>query len=41
MIRFRDETAKRLGLDLLVHINPDGSRRASARSRMARPCTPT
>lgn len=24
MIRFRDETAKRLGLDLLVHINPDG-----------------
>src|SRR5262245_23879719 len=24
MIAFRDETAKRLGLDLLVHINPDG-----------------
>ena len=24
MIRFRDETAKRLGLDLIVHINPDG-----------------
>jgi len=24
MIAFRDETAKRLGLDLLVHINPEG-----------------
>src|SRR5213593_2093866 len=24
MIAFRDETAKRLGLDLLVYINPDG-----------------
>jgi sulfate adenylyltransferase subunit 2 len=24
MIRFRDETAKRLGLDLIVHINQDG-----------------
>jgi sulfate adenylyltransferase subunit 2 len=24
MISFRDQTAKRLGLDLLVHINPDG-----------------
>jgi sulfate adenylyltransferase subunit 2 len=24
MIRFRDETAKRLGLDLLVHVNPEG-----------------
>jgi sulfate adenylyltransferase subunit 2 len=24
MISFRDETAKRLGLDLLVHINPEG-----------------
>jgi len=24
MIRFRDETAKRLGLDLIVHINADG-----------------
>ena len=24
MIRFRDETARRLGLDLLVHINEDG-----------------
>ncbi|MEM9633478.1 MAG: sulfate adenylyltransferase subunit CysD [Pseudomonadota bacterium] len=24
MIRFRDETAKRLGLDLLVHTNPEG-----------------
>src|SRR5271165_5334851 len=24
MIAFRDETARQLGLDLLVHINPDG-----------------
>lgn len=24
MIEFRDQTAKRLGLDLLVHMNPDG-----------------
>lgn len=24
MIEFRDQTARRLGLDLLVHINPDG-----------------
>jgi sulfate adenylyltransferase subunit 2 len=27
MIRFRDETAKRLGLDLLVHVNEEGVRR--------------
>jgi sulfate adenylyltransferase subunit 2 len=27
MIRFRDETAKRLGLDLIVHVNEDGVRR--------------
>jgi sulfate adenylyltransferase subunit 2 len=27
MIKFRDETAKRLGLDLLVHINQEGVRR--------------
>ena len=27
MIRFRDETAKRLGLDLLVHINQEGVER--------------
>ncbi|WP_237151512.1 sulfate adenylyltransferase subunit CysD [Oryzibacter oryziterrae] len=26
MISFRDETAKRLGLDLIVHTNPDGKR---------------
>ena len=26
MIAFRDETARRLGLDLIVHINPDGLR---------------
>jgi sulfate adenylyltransferase subunit 2 len=27
MIQFRDETAKRLGLDLIVHINQDGLKR--------------
>jgi sulfate adenylyltransferase subunit 2 len=27
MIKFRDETAKRLGLELIVHINEDGVRR--------------
>jgi sulfate adenylyltransferase subunit 2 len=27
MIAFRDETAKRLGLDLLIHVNEDGVRR--------------
>jgi sulfate adenylyltransferase subunit 2 len=27
MIKFRDETAKRLGLDLIVHINEDGVKR--------------
>jgi sulfate adenylyltransferase subunit 2 len=27
MIRFRDETAKRLGLDLLVHVNEEGVKR--------------
>jgi sulfate adenylyltransferase subunit 2 len=27
MIRFRDETVKRLGLDLIVHINDDGVKR--------------
>jgi len=27
MIQFRDETAKRLGLDLLVHVNEDGVKR--------------
>ena len=27
MIQFRDETAKRLGLDLIVHVNQDGIRR--------------
>jgi sulfate adenylyltransferase subunit 2 len=27
MIRFRDETAKRLGLDLIVHVNQEGLRR--------------
>ena len=42
MIAFRDTMAAKLGLELLVHINPDGARaRASTRSRTARPCTPT
>jgi sulfate adenylyltransferase subunit 2 len=27
MIKFRDETAKRLGLDLIVHVNEDGVKR--------------
>jgi sulfate adenylyltransferase subunit 2 len=27
MIQFRDETAKRLGLDLIVHVNEDGMKR--------------
>src|SRR5882757_3958987 len=27
MIQFRDETAKRLGLDLIVHVNQDGVKR--------------
>ena len=27
MIAFRDETARRLGLDLIVHINQDGVKR--------------
>src|ERR1700683_4589149 len=27
MIRFRDETAKRLGLDLIVHVNDEGVKR--------------
>jgi sulfate adenylyltransferase subunit 2 len=27
MIKFRDETAKRLGLELIVHINEDGVKR--------------
>ena len=27
MIQFRDETARRLGLDLIVHINEDGIKR--------------
>ena len=27
MIKFRDETAKRLGMDLIVHINEDGVKR--------------
>ncbi len=31
MIAFRDKRAKELGLDLLVHTNPDGSPAASGR----------
>ena len=41
MIAFRDATAARLGLDLIVHINQEGWRAASARSPPARRCTPT
>ena len=40
MIPFRDETAKRLGLKLLVHINEEGVSAASIRSTPARRCTP-
>ena len=35
MIAFRDAKASELGFDLLVHINPEGMRRVSSRSRMA------
>ena len=38
MIAFRDETARRLGLDLLVYINQDGVIAASIRSPRARRC---
>ena len=41
MIDFRDQTAQKLGLDLIVHINPDGRRaRTSIPSTTARPSTP-
>ena len=37
MIAFRDRMARELGLDLLVHTNPDGAgARASTRSTTAR-----
>ena len=35
MIKFRDETCAKLGLDLIVHINEDGVRQASAHLLMA------
>ena len=41
MIAFRDETREGARLELIVHINPDGVERASARSSTARRCTPT
>ena len=34
MIAFRDETARRLGLDLIVHINQDGVRRGDFADRL-------
>ena len=41
MIQFRDETAKRLGLDLIVHVNEDGVKRGINPVRLpARRCTP-
>ena len=42
MIEFRDETARRLGLELIVHINQDGvdANRALARSLPDPPGTP-
>ena len=41
MITFRDQIAKDLGLDLIVHINQDGVRDGWVRSRMALLCTQT
>ena len=34
MIAFRDETARRLGLDLIVHINQDGVKRGDFADRL-------
>ena len=34
MIAFRDETARRLGLDLIVHINQDGLKRGHFAGRL-------
>ena len=31
MIEFRDETAKRLGIDLLIHVNQNGMPQVSIR----------
>jgi sulfate adenylyltransferase subunit 2 len=40
MIAFRDETAARLGLDLLIHVNEEGVERGvNRRSTPAPPCT--
>ena len=41
MYEFRDRTARELGLELLVHVNWEGLRRGSGRSRTARRCTHT
>lgn len=40
MITFRDQMAKKLGFDLIVHINPEASSRASVPSPMAVKNTP-
>ena len=36
MYEFRDAMAARLGMELIVHMNPEGSPRASTRSTTAR-----
>ena len=38
MIAFRDERARALGLDLIVHVNAKGLRAGSTRSIRARRC---
>ena len=40
MIEFRDRRMAELGLDLIVHTNPEGLAKGLARSRMVRPATP-
>ena len=37
MIRHRDVTVRKYGLELIVHTNPDGLRRTSTRSTTAAP----
>jgi len=40
MIAFRDETAKRLGLDLIVHVNQEGVERGIDPISSGRRCIP-
>lgn len=41
MIQFRDQMAKEAGMDLIVHINPEGVEMGISRSNTAQPSTPT